>query len=122
VSMDVVASLITTGSKPSAGDAPGKRGGSAVASTAPAAARAPVHSKPTVRPTQETLAVIAKQIDSYLRSIDRSLQFTVDDASGRMVISVRDASGNLVRQIPGEEALRLAACQCGGATLLDMTV
>jgi len=120
--MDVVASLITTGSKPSAGDASSKRGGPAVASPA-APAPAPVRSEPTVRPTQETLAVIARQIDSYLRSVDRSLQFSVDETSGRMVISVRDASGNLVRQIPGEEALRLAAWQAGsGATLLDMTV
>ena len=33
----------------------------------------------------------------------------VDDASGRMVCSVRDAeTGDLIRQIPNEEVLRLA--------------
>lgn len=52
---------------------------------------------------------IAKQLDSYIRSVSRSLEFKVDDASGRTIISVRDAeTGDLIRQIPNEEALRFA--------------
>ena len=52
---------------------------------------------------------IAKQLDSYIRSVSRSLEFTADDASGRTIISVRDAeTGDLIRQIPNEEALRFA--------------
>jgi flagellar protein FlaG len=41
--------------------------------------------------------------------VSRELEFHVDDASGRMVCSVRDAeTGDLIRQIPNEEVLRLA--------------
>ena len=52
---------------------------------------------------------VTRQIDSFLRSVNRSLQFRVDDASGRMVVSITDAAtGEVIRQVPGEEALRMA--------------
>lgn len=52
---------------------------------------------------------VTKQIDSFLRSNGRTLNFRVDTASGRMVVSVLDAStGELIRQVPGEDAIRLA--------------
>jgi len=52
---------------------------------------------------------VAKRIDSYLKSVSRSLEFRVDAASGRTIVSVRDSqTGDLIRQIPGEEVLRLA--------------
>lgn len=51
----------------------------------------------------------ASQIESYLKSAGRELEFRVDEGSGQMVVSVRDASsGELIRQIPGEAALRMA--------------
>jgi flagellar protein FlaG len=65
--------------------------------------------QPTARTIEETTAAIAAQIESYLRSTGRSLQFSTDSSSGRTVISVRDATtGELIRQIPSEEALRLS--------------
>jgi len=52
---------------------------------------------------------VTRQIDTFLRSVNRSLQFRVDDASGRMVVSITDAAtGEVIRQVPGEEALRMA--------------
>jgi flagellar protein FlaG len=52
---------------------------------------------------------VTKQIDSFLRSIGRTINFRVDAASGRMVVSVLDATtGELIRQVPGEDAIRLA--------------
>ena len=52
---------------------------------------------------------VTKQIDSFLRSNGRTLNFRVDTASGRMVVSVLDANtGELIRQVPGEDAIRLA--------------
>ena len=52
---------------------------------------------------------VTKQIDSFLRSIGRTINFRVDQASGRMVVSVHDATtGELIRQVPGEDAIRLA--------------
>ena len=77
-----------------------------VASQARADATAPV--KAPALPSAQ-LEDIAKQLDSYIRSVSRSLEFKVDDASGRTIISVRDAeTGDLIRQIPNEEALRFA--------------
>jgi flagellar protein FlaG len=52
---------------------------------------------------------VTKQIDSFLRSFGRSINFRVDPGSGEMVVSVIDATtGEIIRQVPGEEALRLA--------------
>src|SRR5688500_8519081 len=52
---------------------------------------------------------VTKQIDSFLRSIGRTISFRVDPASGEMVVSVLDANtGEVIRQVPGEEALQLA--------------
>lgn len=64
---------------------------------------------PSTQKVQETVAAVAAQIESYLRSTGRQVQFSIDNDSGRTVISVRDANtGDLIRQIPSEEALRLA--------------
>jgi flagellar protein FlaG len=52
---------------------------------------------------------VTKQIDSFLRSIGRTINFRLDPASNRMVVSVIDATtGEIIRQVPGEEALKLA--------------
>lgn len=60
-------------------------------------------------PTEEVVRASARQIESYLKRSGRELEFRFDDASGQMVVSVRDAStGDLIRQIPGEEVLRMA--------------
>jgi flagellar protein FlaG len=66
-------------------------------------------SAPATRTAQETLAAVAVQIESYLRSVGREVQFRIDDESGRTVVSIRDANtGEVIRQMPSEEALRLA--------------
>ena len=52
---------------------------------------------------------VTKQIDSFLRSIGRSINFRVDPGSGQMIVSVIDANtGEVIRQVPGEEALKMA--------------
>lgn len=48
-------------------------------------------------------------IQSFVQNIRRDLNFSVDDSSGRVVVKVTDgASGEIIRQLPSEEALRLA--------------
>jgi len=69
---------------------------------------APASSPPEAKPAEPMLRAVAAQIESWLQSSGRSLEFSVDDSSGCTVIVVRDASGELIRQIPSEEALRLA--------------
>lgn len=86
-----------------------------VAATTPVQSAAPV-AKTQAKPKQPSVDIkpvdiqkIAQQLDSFLQRVSRSLEFHVDDASGRMVCSVRDAqTGDLIRQIPNEEVLRLA--------------
>lgn len=51
----------------------------------------------------------AAKMEEYAHSVGRSLQFRVDEGSGRVIVSVRDPStGELIRQIPSEAALRIA--------------
>jgi flagellar protein FlaG len=64
---------------------------------------------PAADPTAETMRAVARQIESYLRANGRELQFSVDEETGRTVITVRDPStGEVIRQIPDAEALRIA--------------
>jgi len=52
---------------------------------------------------------VTKQIDSFLRSIGRTINFRVDPGSGRTIVSVVDATtGEVIREVPGEDALKLA--------------
>jgi flagellar protein FlaG len=61
------------------------------------------------KPAVADIEAVARQLESFLKRVSRSLEFHVDGASGRTVCSVRDAeTGDLIRQIPNEEVLRLA--------------
>ena len=65
--------------------------------------------KPKQAPPPVDIEAVARQLESFMKRVSRSLEFHVDNASGRMVCSVRDAqTGDLIRQIPNEEVLRLA--------------
>lgn len=49
-------------------------------------------------------------IQSYAQSVTRNLNFSIDDSTGDVVVKVIDGeSGKVVRQIPSEEVLKLAA-------------
>lgn len=74
----------------------------------PAEAKAePTPSQPQLPPPD--IKQVAQRIETYLKSVNRALEFRVDDASGRTVVTVRDAeNGELIRQIPNEEVLRFA--------------
>ena len=51
----------------------------------------------------------AESIDRYLREAGRQFAFSVDQVTGRTIVSIRDpATGELIRQMPSEEALRIA--------------
>lgn len=94
---------------PATATASGTRG--STASATPGTAQLESAQTPDVRelPTRETIEAVAQRIESYLKSVHRSLEFRVDSASGRTVLTVRDSeTGDLIRQIPSEEVLRLA--------------
>jgi len=59
--------------------------------------------------TSEALEKSLKQLNGFARRFHRSLQFSVDKASNRTVITVINTeTKEVVRQIPSEEVLSLA--------------
>jgi flagellar protein FlaG len=64
---------------------------------------------PAPAPQVPDVAQAVERIQSYLKSVNHSLEFRIDSDSGRTVVSVRDVeTGDLIRQFPSEEVLRLA--------------
>jgi flagellar protein FlaG len=74
--------------------------------------------------TVTTVEAAARQIESYLKSVGRSLEFRVDAETRRTVVTIRDTtSGEVIRQIPGDEMLSLARhLQQNAGKVLDWTV
>jgi len=59
--------------------------------------------------SREQIEDAVATIQEFVQSVRRSINFAVDDGSGRVVVKVTDAgSGDVIRQIPSEEALKLA--------------
>lgn len=62
-----------------------------------------------VEKEQEAVEEVASKLQEFVNLIDKKLQFSVDEDSGRQVVRVTDKlSGDVIRQIPSEEVLRLA--------------
>jgi len=82
----------------------------AVAAAATPAVEAPARQAPAAPPVEvRKIESVTRQIDSFLRSINKSLQFRVDQATGEMIVTIRDdETGEVIRQVPGEDALRIA--------------
>ena len=75
---------------------------------------------PLVRPKLperdvEQQQTVTTQLDSFVRSAARDLSFSYDPASKRAVVTVRDASGSVVRTIPDLSRARVAAVLEGAA-------
>lgn len=71
--------------------------------------RPPAATVPVADSPGRDLEAATVQIERAVRASGRNLQFRVDDESGRVVVSVRDSdTGELIRQIPSEAALRIA--------------
>src|SRR5262245_41157514 len=90
------------------------------ASAAPTPRAAPAPSQVEAR---ERMAAVAQQMRDYLRSNGRDLEFRVDADTHDMVITVREAaSGEVIRQIPNEEALQMRRwLDEWSGTFLDVT-
>jgi len=72
---------------------------------------------------RQRMAAVAQQLRDYLRSNGRDLEFRVDADTDAMVITVREAaSGEVIRQIPNEEALQMRRwLDEWSGTFLDVT-
>uniref|UniRef100_UPI00235966B8 flagellar protein FlaG n=2 Tax=Pseudomonas aeruginosa TaxID=287 RepID=UPI00235966B8 len=60
--------------------------------------------------SRDDLGLAVSDIQSFVQSVKRNVNFSIDDSSGQVVVKVIDGdSGEVVRQIPSEEVLKLAA-------------
>lgn len=60
-------------------------------------------------PIERDLSGVVESLNDYLQSVKRDLEFSVDSATGRTVITVLDRdSGETIRQIPPETVMALA--------------
>ncbi|WP_282410241.1 flagellar protein FlaG [Pseudomonas sp. PS02303] len=58
---------------------------------------------------QEQLKMAVQEIEKFVQSVRRNLEFSIDEPSGKVVVKViASDSGEVVRQIPNEEVLKLA--------------
>ena len=73
---------------------------------------------------REQLEQMAQQLQDFMGEMNRSLQFKVDEESGRDVIKVLDKdSGEVIKQYPSEEVLSLVSKLSESAgILIDQTV
>ena len=63
----------------------------------------------TVEMNTDDLEDVVRDLNQHILQIQRELQFSVDKDSGRTVITVMDKeTQEVIRQIPGEEALHFA--------------
>ncbi|MDH5275176.1 MAG: flagellar protein FlaG [Gammaproteobacteria bacterium] len=79
--------------------------------------------RPAPEPTPERIRQAVQQIQSYLNDSQRQLQFQVDADSGRTIVRVvNPETKELIRQIPGEEVLKLARAigANGGQIISDL--
>lgn len=67
----------------------------------------------------EQVKAAAEDIQKFFQSVKRNLEFSVDESSGKVVVKViASESGEVVRQIPNEEVLKLADSLSDASSLL----
>lgn len=76
---------------------------------------APVQTEQAVSQTQKTeanrqeLENAVKQVNDFLKPINNSIQFNLDDDTGKTIVKVIDlATKDVIRQFPSEEMLSIA--------------
>ena len=104
-------------SSPQPNQAPGGNSGAvgrtntdaAVVAAAASAEFKPSNINNVMQPTRETVAAAAQQMQKFVSSMGRSLNFSIDDQTGYNIVRVTNpATGEVVRQMPSDELLRLA--------------
>ena len=62
-----------------------------------------------MQPARETVAAAAQEMQKFVSSMGRTLNFSVDGETGHHIVRVTDpATGEVVRQLPSDEMIRLA--------------
>ncbi|KJZ33840.1 MULTISPECIES: flagellar protein FlaG [Pseudomonas] len=73
----------------------------------------------TAQAEQDKLKMAVQEIEKFVQSVKRNLEFSIDEPSGQVVVKViASESGEVVRQIPNEEVLKLANSLNDASSLL----
>ncbi|MNC00252.1 flagellar protein FlaG [compost metagenome] len=74
---------------------------------------------PMEQPKRAELEKAVTDIREFVQSSKRNLDFSIDDSTGRVVVKVvATESGEVIRQLPSEAALKLAASLSDASSLL----
>ncbi|RMT87808.1 hypothetical protein ALP39_02816 [Pseudomonas marginalis pv. marginalis] len=80
-----------------------------VATAAPARPAIETAQAGTAQPQRDALEKAVTDIREFVQASQRNLDFSIDDSTGRVVVKViATDSGEVIRQIPSETALKLA--------------
>jgi flagellar protein FlaG len=60
------------------------------------------------RETRRAMEETSEQLNKQMQRNSRDLSFSVDDVANKIVLTVKNREGEVVRQIPNEVALRVA--------------
>ncbi|WP_394241737.1 flagellar protein FlaG [Halopseudomonas laoshanensis] len=72
--------------------------------------------------SQSELLAAVSDMNDFVQSVNRNIDFQLDDDSGKVVVSITDReTGGIIRQIPSEEALKLAESLSEARSLLFNT-
>lgn len=95
---------------------------SAAASTATPDTATSKDSNP--KDSAEALKAAVEEIEKFVQSVRRNLEFSIDEASGKVVVKViASETGEVVRQLPSAEALKIAdSLQNAHSLLFDAKV
>ncbi|AJO81668.1 flagellar protein FlaG [Pseudomonas sp. MRSN 12121] len=76
-------------------------------------------SKQAQQVEQDKLKMAVAEIEKFVQSVKRNLEFSIDEPSGKVVVKViASDSGEVIRQIPNEEVLKLANSLNDASSLL----
>lgn len=93
-----------------------ERGGQTVGE--PERARPVIETAKTAKQEAPELKDAVKMVQNFVSDMQRELQFSVDEDSGRTIIRVIDSdSGKIIRQIPPEELLQIARSVTDGGNI-----
>lgn len=63
----------------------------------------------TSQPTRDVVAKAAEELQNFVRSMGRNLNFSIDESTGYHVVRVMNPdTGELIRQLPSEELLKIS--------------
>ncbi|PUE41722.1 flagellar protein FlaG [Limnohabitans sp. Bal53] len=109
MSNDITPSKLPPAAAPAAVAAAQPTRAAEVAKPQPVEAPKPaVEAKPDPRETRRAMEETSEQLNQQMQRNSRDLSFSVDDVANKIVLTVKNKDGDVVRQIPNEVALRVA--------------